>query len=134
MKNYVFLKIKKVDSSMMTLTLCPYHWEQLQSAMESRNLSQYCPKHGDEVQDRLKKQSEGDHSISSFEPVITASNIIISNAISQSQGSLIDNEIGNMDETKCPVCYIKDVHIIYDACDEVRNMVDVITGKDSYHP
>ena len=106
------------------MMFCMSHWEALRTALEDRGLTVFSES-GREAMTKIMRQTQGEDTIDTFEPLMEAHNIILANvmeAISRGGGNplyLFDTDPeppieGREGQTwsRCPVCYVNLAHEI----------------------
>ncbi len=137
------------------MKFCKDHWDKLRASIGARGLTSLVPKSGEEACSRMINTLQGDDNLKDFDPLMSAHNQILSNAMDMIaniggnplflMGSHPDNP-----EWECPICYLnflsdehdrtctnagckKPIGLRFDnwiekAADSVRNYVDEKIG------
>lgn len=89
------------------MKMCMPHWERLRTAIQERGIWHLVSRNGEEAKQRLEKSLESGK-IESFDPLISAHNMIVSNAV-RSGGMYLMGEKPDGSEY-CPLCEL-DLHL-----------------------
>lgn len=92
------------------MKFCLDHWDQLRAAIDGRGLTALVSDGGAEAAHRMRRELAGETSIDSFDPLMGAHNLIVSNAmqtIADVGGDpLVLLAPDAPDDVQCPVCYL----------------------------
>ncbi len=107
---------------------CLEHWEQLRAAIAKRGLDQYCAKDGAAAMKVFTEQLESNVlRLESFDPLLTASNMIFSLAMNRAGLALLSPQ-EKTGKPGCPLCLCAGTKYaanwIEGASDEVAAMVE----------
>jgi hypothetical protein len=86
------------------MRFCADHWASLRAAIDERGLDHLISDGGPELMRRTVDQLKGDDSLNSFDPLMAAHNMILSNVINAA-GLVIFTPNPDGSE-RCPLCYL----------------------------
>lgn len=85
------------------MQFCKLHWEKLREAIKARGLDDLVPKNGADAKNRLIAETQGARNMASFDPLMSAHNNIIGNALKRD--GLIPTAQMMMGDN-CPLCML----------------------------
>lgn len=98
------------------MKFCPDHWERLRAAIESRGLMALVADSGEQAASNLARELTDGPTIDSFDPLMGAHNMIVSNAMNEIKTTYQQNPLMVFaDETEhpewaCPICALNWCH------------------------
>jgi hypothetical protein len=104
------------------MKFCMPHWEALRTAVNARGLGDLVARSGEELGAKLEKELAGDNTLASFDPLMAAHNMILSNALNA--GGLEVMAPNDDGTERCPVCYLSVPDWIDKAADGVKKFYD----------